>query len=76
MVVETGWSRFWPDAGAYFALDADGAMHFPGIGVAAMLAIQPGVVDWGEQPTPAVAAAIPPACAAIHDLIRDWRHVA
>jgi hydrogenase maturation protease len=42
----------------------------------AMLAIQPGVIDWGEQPTPAVAAAIPPACAAIHDLIRDWRHVA
>lgn len=42
----------------------------------AMLAIQPEVVDWGEQPTPAVAAAIPPACAAIHALIRDWRHAA
>lgn len=42
----------------------------------AMLAIQPGVVDWGEQPTPAVAAAIPPACAAIHALIRAWRHAA
>lgn len=40
----------------------------------AMLAIQPEVVDWGEQPTPAVAAAIPPACTAIHDLIRSWRH--
>ncbi len=41
----------------------------------ALLAIRPGVVDWGEQPTPAVAAAIPPVCAAIHDLIREWRHV-
>lgn len=42
----------------------------------AMVAIQPDVVDWGEQPTPAVAAAIPPACAAIHDLIRGWRDAA
>ena len=42
----------------------------------AMLAIRPGVVDWGEQPTPAVAAAIPPVCAAIHQLIREWQHVA
>lgn len=42
----------------------------------AMLAIQPDVIDWGEYPTPAVAAAIPPACAAIHELIREWQHVA
>ncbi len=42
----------------------------------AMLAIQPSVVDWGEHPTPAVAAAIPSACAAIHDLIRAWHDVA
>ena len=42
----------------------------------ALLAIQPDVVDWGEYPTPAVAAAIPPACAAIHKLIGEWRHVA
>ncbi len=42
----------------------------------AMVAIQPDVVDWGEQPTPAVAAAIPPACTAIHDLIRAWHDVA
>jgi hydrogenase maturation protease len=41
----------------------------------AMLAIQPDVVDWGEYPTPAVAAAIPPACAAIGELIREWQHV-
>jgi len=42
----------------------------------ALLAIRPGVVDWGEFPTAAVAAAIPPACAAIQALIREWRHVA
>ena len=42
----------------------------------AMLAIQPQTIDWGEQPTPAVAAAIAPACAAIHDLIQEWQHVA
>jgi hydrogenase maturation protease len=40
----------------------------------AMLAIRPDVVDWGELPTPAVAAAIPPACAAIRGLIREWQH--
>ncbi len=50
------------------------AGHWPG--KRAMLAIQPDIVDWGEYPTPAVAAAIPPACTAIHDLIRDWHHVA
>ena len=42
----------------------------------AMLAIQPDVIDWGEYPTPAVAAAIPPVCAAIKELIREWQHVA
>jgi hydrogenase maturation protease len=42
----------------------------------AMLAIRPGIVDWGEYPTPAVAAAIPPVCAAIKELIREWHHVA
>ena len=42
----------------------------------AMLAIQPDVIDWGEVPTPAVAAAIPPACAAIMEQIRAWQHVA
>lgn len=40
----------------------------------AMLAIQPDVVDWGESPTPAVAAAILPACTAIRRLIETWRH--
>lgn len=42
----------------------------------ALLAIRPDIVDWSEQPTPAVAAAIAPACAAIRDLIREWQHVA
>jgi len=42
----------------------------------AMLAIRPDVVDWGEIPTPAVAAAIAPACAAIRELIQEWQHVA
>ncbi|MHB1189137.1 HyaD/HybD family hydrogenase maturation endopeptidase [Thiobacillus sp.] len=42
----------------------------------AMLAIQPQTIDWGETPTPAVAAAISPACTAIRDLIREWQHVA
>jgi len=42
----------------------------------AMLAIRPDIVDWGEQPTPAVAAAIPAACAAIRELIQEWQHVA
>lgn len=42
----------------------------------AMLAIQPDVIDWGELPTPAVAAAIPPVCAAILEQIRVWNHVA
>ena len=41
----------------------------------AMLAIQPDVIDWGEQPTPAVAAAIPSACMAIVEQIRAWQHV-
>lgn len=40
----------------------------------AMVAIQPGLVDWGEAPTPAVAAAISPACTAIRQLIEEWQH--
>jgi hydrogenase maturation protease len=42
----------------------------------AMLAIQPQVVDWGESPTPAVAAAIHPVCTAIRDLTQAWNHAA
>jgi hydrogenase maturation protease len=42
----------------------------------ALVAIRPQLVDWGEHPTPAVAAAIPPVCAAIVERIRAWNHVA
>jgi hydrogenase maturation protease len=38
----------------------------------ALLAIQPQTVDWGEQPTPVVAAAIPAVAAAIRKLLVDW----
>ena len=39
----------------------------------AMLAIQPQRMDWGEQPTPVVAAAIPAVVAAIRHIIQDWQ---
>ncbi len=42
----------------------------------AMLGIQPQFIDWGEQPTPAVAAAIPPVATAIRALISRWQHEA
>ena len=42
----------------------------------AMLAIKPQSMDWGERPTPAVAAAIPPVCDAILQLLRSWNHAA
>lgn len=38
----------------------------------ALVAIQPQAVDWGEEPTPAVAATIPAAAAAIRGLIQGW----
>jgi hydrogenase maturation protease len=39
----------------------------------ALVAIQPDCVDWGDAPTPAVHAAIGPACETIHTLIERWR---
>lgn len=42
----------------------------------AMLAVQPGLVDWGEQPTPAVAARVPEVAKAIRALIQEWLHEA
>lgn len=42
----------------------------------AMVAIQPQVVDWGELPTPDVAAAIPAVAVAIFDLVKAWQHEA
>jgi hydrogenase maturation protease len=38
----------------------------------ALIGIQPQAIDWGEQPTPAVAAAIPLAAQAALRLHRDW----
>ncbi len=40
----------------------------------AMLGIQPQKLDWGEQPTEAVAAAIPLACRQINTLIDGWQN--
>jgi hydrogenase maturation protease len=42
----------------------------------AMLAIQPHTVDWGEAPTPPVAAVIPAVCDAIVKQIGDWQRAA
>lgn len=42
----------------------------------AMLAIQPEVIDWGDQPSAAVASAIAPVTAAILQLLRAWNHAA
>lgn len=42
----------------------------------ALVAIRPEFVGWGELPTPAVAAAIAPVCAAITERIRSWQHAA
>ncbi len=39
----------------------------------ALFAIQPLFMDWGEQPTAAVAAAIPAVTAAIRDLVKRWQ---
>ena len=50
------------------------AGHWPG--KRALLAIQPQAMDWGEFPTPVVAAAIPAVAAAIFDLVGAWQHEA
>jgi len=41
----------------------------------ALVAIQPAIVDWGEAPTDAVAAAIPEACRRILQLVAEWGDV-
>ncbi len=38
----------------------------------AMLAIEPSQIDWGEQLTPEVAAAVPAVAQAIRDLVQEW----
>lgn len=39
----------------------------------ALVAIQPQQLDWGEAPTPPVAAAVPEACRRIVELIGAWK---
>ena len=41
-------------------------------GERALVGIQPEEMDWGEAPSPAVAAAIPTACRQVLDLLEDW----
>ncbi len=41
----------------------------------ALVGIQPGVVDWGTEPTPAVGAAMPLAARAVAELIGEWTGV-
>jgi hydrogenase maturation protease len=38
----------------------------------ALIAIQPAMVDWSEQPSERVASAIPEACDAARQLIESW----
>jgi hydrogenase maturation protease len=39
----------------------------------ALIAVQPGEVDWGETLTAGVQAALPRVCEAARELIRRWR---
>ena len=40
----------------------------------AMLAIEPKNIDWGEQLSPEVAAAVPAVAQTIRDLVQEWLH--
>ncbi len=39
----------------------------------ALIGIQPGVIDWGEQPAAAVARSLPKACECVMSIIAEWR---
>ncbi len=39
----------------------------------ALIGIEPAALDWGTEPTAAVAAALPAAAAIAQQLVRDWR---
>jgi hydrogenase maturation protease len=38
----------------------------------ALVGIQPQIIDWGTEPSPRVAAAVPEAAQAVADLIKAW----
>ena len=40
-----------------------------------LVGIQPQKIDWGDNPSPAVAAAIPQAVEAIEQLLQEWGHL-
>jgi len=44
--------------------------HYPT--ARALVGIEPGGLDWGEEPTPAVARAVPEAARLVMDLIGKW----
>lgn len=54
--------------------DLMGAAHLLGTVPSrrALVGVQPGDTGWGLEPTPPVAAAIAPACAAVRALIKGW----
>ena len=39
----------------------------------ALIGIQPAEIDWGEQPSPAVAAALPQVCVQAKQIIEAWQ---
>jgi len=39
----------------------------------ALVAVQPESIEWGLEPSPAVARAIPRLCDAVHQLLARWR---
>ena len=41
--------------------------------VITLIGIQPQQLDWGDDPTPAVAKAIPVAAAEVLRLVNSWR---
>jgi len=42
----------------------------------ALVAIQPGSIDWGTEPTAAVRAAIPEAASQVETLLHRWQQAA
>jgi len=39
----------------------------------ALIGIQPGSIDWGTEPTPAIKKAIPNVCTIAAELVEKWR---